>query len=338
MDKPGRLTTVDEKSMPNKSKSAASRIHLSNDLILVTILVVLIAVIYFLNPLFLSLSNIRTLIVGVALEGCLILGMTFVILTGGIDLSIGGIMAMAAVMSARALELGANWLVAWIMCIGIGAFVGLLNGVLIAKTRMPPLIVTLATMTITRGIAILVKGGYSIMIANERFTSISGNINIGVFSLSIPFVIFVVLFLICTIVLRDTTFGVAVYAIGSNREGAILSGIKADRVLIIIYTLMGVFSGLSALFAGAYVASAQPNMGIGSELSIISAVVLGGVSLFGGTGKIYLAVCGYLTIAVLVNGLTLLGVGSDIQYVIRGVVLLGAVFLSMTLIKGSRNR
>lgn len=317
-----------EETLQKPPKEKVAGFQRSTELILVLLFIAVVILFSVLDPRFLSKSNIRSLVVNISLTGTMILGMTFVILTGGIDLSIGGIMAVSAMYSALALEMGFNWLVGLCLglCLGVGC--GLVNGLLIANAGITPFIATLGITTISRGIAILAKGGYSIMISNTSFCGISDNLVVGSLKLPIPFIIFVLASLISYVVLEYTPFGVAVYAVGSNREGARLSGIKVNKVILTCYFTSGLFAGFSGVLSSAYVASAAPNMGNGIELDIISAVVLGGVSLTGGQGKIYSAIIGYLIISILINGLTLLGIGSDIQYLIRGLVLLVAVFVS----------
>jgi len=284
----------------------------------------------FASPYFLTKININNVILNLSLKGTMVLGMTFVLLSGGIDLSIGAIMALGPIYAALSLDAGFPFYIAILVGLGTGLIVGAINGFLVAYLDMVPFIVTLATATICRGLAILAKGGYAIMISNQSFLGISGRTFL---SISIPTLIFVIAIIVCYVMLEKTTFGLSVYSVGSNFKGAKLSGIKTNKVILLVYMISGFCAALSGLLSSAYVATAAPNMGIGMELSIISAVVLGGVSLFGGEGKIVLALCGFLIIEILINGLTLLGIGSDIQYLVRGFLLLLAVFINVKMVK-----
>ena len=239
--------------------------------------------------------------------------MTFVILTGGIDLSVGSILAISGAICASLLVSGQNIVVAIVISILIGAVVGFLNGFVISKGKLQPFIATLATMTILRGLTLVFTDG-----------KIGGG---EIFSIPTPAIIMIVVFLVCAYILNSTKMGRYTYALGSNEEATKLSGLNTDKIKIWVYTISGILSALAGVIITSRLYSAQPTAGTGYELDAIAAVVLGGTSLTGGKGKITGTIIGALIIGVLSNALNILDVSSYYQMMVKGVVILIAVLL-----------
>jgi len=273
---------------------------------------------------FLTLNNTMNILRQVSINLVLASGMTFVILTAGIDLSVGSILAVSAVFgmlvsltSFAALSIPV-FLLAGLAC-------GLLNGVLIAFAGLNPFVVTLGTMTALRGAAYLFAGGTSIL--NEKIPSFEWMGN-GDF-LAVPWLIWLAVGVVAVswFILRKTVLGMHIYAVGGNPQAARLTGIKVGVVLTFVYAISGLFSGLAGAMSASRLYGANGNWGTGYELDAIAAVVLGGTSLSGGVGAIGGTVVGALIIGVMNNGLTILGLSSFWQYVAKGVVIVLAVML-----------
>lgn len=289
-------------------------------------LLLIIIVISILNPSFLTLSNILNVLRQVSINALIAFGMTFVILTGGIDLSVGSILALSSAVTASLLASGMDPFIAVSIGLIVGILLGAFNGLIISKGKVAPFIATLATMTIYRGFTLMYTEGRPITgLGDSTFFEMMGR---GYF-LGIPFpaVTMMVSFVILYIILKKTTFGRRVYAVGGNEEADILSGIKADRIKIYVYSLTGFLSALAGVILTSRLNSAQPTAGAMYELDAIAAVVLGGTSLTGGRGWIVGTLIGALIIGVLNNGLNLLGVSSFFQQVVKGGVILLAVLM-----------
>ncbi|OBR63588.1 ribose ABC transporter permease [Paenibacillus oryzae] len=288
-------------------------------------LCIIIIILIIASPNFLTLNNILNIFRQVSINALIAFGMTFVILTGGIDLSVGAILALSGALTAGMMGAGVDPMTAVLIGVLAGGVMGAINGLLITKARIAPFIATLATMTIFRGLALVYTDGRPITGFNsEAFTMIGGGYFFGV---PVPVILMLILFGGLFFVLRKTTFGRNVYAIGGNEEAARLSGIKTGRFKVYVYTLTGVLSALAGIILTSRLNSAQANAGMGYELDAIAAVVLGGTSLSGGRGWIVGTLIGALIIGVLNNGLNLLGVSSFYQQVVKGLVILLAVLL-----------
>jgi ribose transport system permease protein len=259
----------------------------------------------------------------VSMLGIAAVGMTFVLLLGGIDLSVGSQITFVNVIGALLMaKLGIDPAIASILVIIMATMVGAFNGLVVSKIKMPPLIVTMATMSILEGLAFIISGGLPIFGFPESF-SILGQGYMG--PVPIPVVIMVIIFATGSFVLNHTYFGRYFYAVGGNEEAALFSGINVDRVKILAYTLAGLFAGIAGIVMLSRTNSGQPLAGKGFEFQVLTAVVLGGVSVTGGSGRISNVVAGVLIIGVLNNGLLLMKVDSYAQMVAMGVVLLLAV-------------
>lgn len=269
---------------------------------------------------------------------CLSLGMTLVVLTAGIDLSVGAILALAGAVAAGLLRnglpltsLGAllqfTVFGAAVAGVATGLLLGWFNGIAITRFGLPPFVATLGMMSIARGLTMLWTGGYPITGLGARFGFIGTGVWLGI---PMPVWISAALAGVFVVVTRKTKFGRYVYAVGGNERAALLSGLRVDRIKLRVYTLAGGLAGVAGLIITARLDSAQPNAGLGYELDSIAAVVIGGTSLSGGRGSILGTVLGCLIIGVLNNGLFLLNVSPFWQQVVKGLVILAAVALDKT--------
>lgn len=289
-------------------------------------LILLIIMISILNPAFLDLSNLLNLLRQISINGLIAFGMTFVILTGGIDLSVGSILALSSAFIALLITSGVDPILAIIIGVVIGFVLGVVNGIFVTKGNMAPFIATLATMTIFRGLTLVVTDGNPITNLGDNYLfQLFGK---GYFfGIPVPAVTMTLVFIILFVILHKTTFGRHTYAIGGNEIASKISGIKVDRVKIFIYGISGLMAALAGAILTSRLNSAQPTAGTAYELDAIAAVVLGGTSLTGGKGRIVGTLIGVLIIGVLNNGLNLLGVSSFYQQVVKGVVILIAVLI-----------
>lgn len=289
-------------------------------------LAILIIIVSILNPSFLEPLNILNLLRQVSINALIAFGMTFVILTGGIDLSVGSILALSSAFVANMMVSGFDPIFAIIVGCLLGGVMGMVNGLLITQGKMAPFIATLATMTIFRGLTLVYTNGNPITGLGDSMTfQLFGR---GYqFGIPVPAITMIITFAILWVVLHKTSFGRKTYAIGGNEKAAIVSGIKVSRVKIMIYTLAGLMSALAGAILTSRLNSAQPTAGTSYELDAIAAVVLGGTSLSGGRGRIVGTLIGALIIGTLNNGLNMLGVSSFYQMVVKGIVILIAVLI-----------
>ncbi|HEL0583570.1 TPA: ribose ABC transporter permease [Streptococcus equi subsp. zooepidemicus] len=290
-------------------------------------LVGLMIVITIINPSFLTTNNLLNLLLQVTANGFIAFGMTFVILTGGIDLSVGSSLALSSALAAGLIGGGLPVPVAIVLAICLGGLFGMLNGLLIAYGKLAPFIVTLATMTIFRGATLVYTNGNPVtkgLSDSFLFQFLGQGYIVGI---PFPVILMFLVFVILAILLHKTAFGKAVYALGGNEKAAYISGIKLNKVKIIIYTISGMMASLSGLIITSRLSSAQPTVGASYEMDAIAAVVLGGTSLSGGKGRIWGTLIGALIIGVLNNGLNIIGVSAFWQQVVKGIVILIAVLL-----------
>ena len=303
------------------NKKLASHIQDFGALIALVLLVVVIGVI---SPEFRTLSNFLSLLRQSSINGFIAFGMTCVILTGGIDLSVGSVLALSTALCAGFITNGVPVGLAMVLALIIGTALGAVSGLLVTKGRLQPFIATLITMTVYRGATMIFMDGKPISNLGDSFTlKVVGKGNF--YHIPIPAITFVVMFLIFMFVLEKTTFGRRVYATGSNEQSAKLAGINVKRTKLITYAISGCMSALSGLILLSRLSSAQPTLGSGYELDAIAAVALGGTSMNGGRGRVWGTFVGILIIAVLNNGLNILGVSSYYQDVVKGIVILIAV-------------
>jgi len=279
-----------------------------------------------LSPHFLTADNLLNVSLQVSISAIVAVGMTFVILTNGIDLSVGSLIAFVGVIVTSIIRVSLPGGIALGIIVGllIGAASGSCAGMIVTRFRITPFIVTLALMTILRGTAFIYTQGRPIWELPESFKVLGSERVVGV---PIPTLIMIVVYFIAHIELTRTRFGRHVYAVGGNPEAARLAGIRTNRVLVQVYTLSGVLTALSGILLASRLNSGQPNAGLMYELDVIASVVVGGTSLNGGRGSIIGTFIGSMLIGVLRNGLNLLDVESYVQQVVVGVVILLAVMV-----------
>jgi ribose transport system permease protein len=283
---------------------------------------------------FLTGQNLSIIAQQASINIVLAAGMTFVILTAGIDLSVGSILAVSAVVSVMASMLPGGAVLGVTAGLATGLAFGLINGGLVAFARLPPFIVTLGALTAVRGIARLLGNDQTVFNPDLPFAFI-GNDNL----LGVPWLVWIAAAVIVAswFILRRTVLGLHIYSVGSNPEAARLSGIKVWKVLLFVYAMSGLLAGLGAVMASARLLAANGlQLGQSYELDAIAAVILGGTSFVGGVGSIVGTLIGALIIAVLTNGLVLLGVSDIWQYIIKGLVIIGAVALDRYRQSGAR--
>lgn len=288
-------------------------------------LLILIIVLSFLSPYFLTIPNLLNVVRQVSIIAIVSFGMTMVILTGGIDLSVGSMLAFSGAITAGMMaNSGLNVFLAIIIGLAAGTALGLFNGIAVAKAKLPAFIVTLAMMTIARGFTLIYTDGRPISGFDEGFRFFGADY---IFGIPVPVIIMFSLLIIIYILLKKTPLGRYIYAIGGNEKATKLSGINTERIKIAVFGLNGFLAAVSGIILTSRLNSAQPTAGEGYELDAIAAVVLGGTSLSGGSGGVVGTIVGALIIAVLNNGLNLLNVSSFYQLVAKGAVILLAVFL-----------
>ncbi|MEG1606439.1 MAG: ABC transporter permease, partial [Clostridia bacterium] len=279
------------------------------------------------NSAFLTSTNLLNILKQAATVSVVAIGMTFTLISGGLDLSAGSVIALAGVCSAKfGLPDGPNIIVPICVAISVGMACGLVNGVIIAKGKVPPFIVTLGMSLSARGMALLVTNAMPVFGLSKAYTYM-GSGKIGPIPV-IVIVMFVVL-IIATIILEKTKFGRHIYAVGGNELAAHVSGIRVDRVKIMAYVIMGAMTGLCGMLLAGRIQSGTPTMGEGYELDAIAGAVIGGVSSAGGVGKVYGAVVGSLMLAMISNGLDLLNVSAYYQQIIKGAIIVTAVLLDV---------
>jgi len=280
----------------------------------------------FMSPNFLTVSNSFDVMRQVSINALIAFGMTLSILLGGIDLSVGSILAVSSVLAAMTMKGGHGAGLAVGIAILAGAGMGSLNGVVIAKGRVAPFIATLGMMTLLRGVALVLSNGSPISSFSSNFFAMLGGGYVARL-IPVPVVLMLAMFAVFWFVLTRTVFGRHVYATGGNAEAAKLSGVNTNRVQLLAYTVSGAMAALAGVILTSRLDSAQPTAGAGYELDAITAVVLGGTSLAGGRGWIFGTLVGALLIGVLNNGLNLMGVSAFYQQVVKGSVILLAVLL-----------
>lgn len=291
-------------------------------------LILLCLVLWILTPYFLTVSNLVNVAQQTAINAIIAVGMTYVIITAGIDLSVGSILAFSGVILARALNADVPLPVALLAAIGAGTALGVVNGLLITYGRLPPFISTLGMMSVARGLALIVSDGRPISGFSESLRFLANGDLIGV---PMPVVITGVVMIAGQFCLKRTWFGRYVYAIGGNEEAARLSGINITFVKVAVYGLAGALSALAAIVLTARLNSAQPTAGSMYELDAIAATVIGGSSLMGGEGSVVGTLIGALIMGVLRNGLNLLDVSSFIQQTVIGSAIIAAVLIDMAI-------
>jgi rhamnose transport system permease protein len=323
------MSAMSEIPLPHSAKRVVPWWLLRHETMLAVILLIALVVLGGLNSRFLTLDNLLNQGRLTTEVGLIALPMTFIIITGGIDLSVGSIVGLCAIL------LGYSWKVfgfplplAICFSLLVGAAAGFLNGIVITRVKVPPLIMTIATLALYRGLAEGISQARSVRGYPEWFYFIGQE---NLFGVPAQLWLLLIAIVVAAIVLDRTTFGRTLYAIGNNETAARFSGLPVDRVKLIIYTLSGFMAGLSACVLVSRVTTTRSDMGMGYELDVIAAVVLGGTSIFGGVGTIWGTVVGLAMIQLLKNGLALTGVKGDATIVVIGTVLILSTLVASSL-------
>ena len=292
------------------------------------ILIALVAICIFLSittDTFLTTRNIFNVLRQIAVNTFLACGMTMVIILGGIDLSVGAVIALSAcVASIIMTKLGLSCAIALIAALAVGGMIGGINGLITSTTTIPPFIVTLATMNITRGIARVVVNNKAVSVDNAVYKFIGTGY---IFGMPVHVLFIIVVVVIVGTILNRTQFGRGIYAVGGNRMAAEYSGVNPRKITFFVFFINGLLAACAGILSGSRTMVGQYSLGDGAEMDAITAVVLGGTSMSGGVGTIGGTVIGCLIVGCLKNGMNLLGIDSSWQYVVQGVVVLIAVYI-----------
>ena len=307
-----------------KIMSKRTAIDLMSTYRAVVILLLMVAVASLLAPNFLTVTNLFNVIRQVSIVAIIGCGMTFVILTGGIDLSVGAVVGLAGAVCAGVMIATESVFLGVLAALGVGIFCGILSGFFVAKCGIPPFIATLGLMTLFRGLVMIYTGGAPISARVDSFNVIGRGSFLGV---PIPIIILALIYIIAYFILQQTQYGRNVYALGGNKEATRLSGISTVKTEWVVYIISGFLSAIAAVVLTARLGSAQALGGSGYELDAIAAVILGGTSLNGGSGFVLPTVAGALIIGIIDNTLTLLNVNPHMTVVVKGAVILLAVLV-----------
>lgn len=299
-------------------------------------LLVMSAILTLLSPHFLTFDNLINVFRQSSVNALLALGQLLVIITAGIDLSVGSILGLCCVLVAMMLKAGVPWPLSIVAGVALGAALGMLNGLLLTKLRLPhPFIPTLGMMNVARGLAFVISGGFPISELPEGFRFWG----VGTIAyVPVPVILVIAIYAIFHVFLTRTTLGRDVYAIGGNKQAAMFSGIPVDRRLTMVYALSGGLAAVGAIVLAGRLNSGFPLAGDGAELDSIAAVIIGGASFFGGVGTVWGTLIGALIMGVMRNGLTLLDVSPNWQKVVIGVVIVVAVWIDVLRQRTRRKR
>jgi len=282
------------------------------------------AILAVLSPAFLTWTNLRNVVRQSSIIGIMAVGVTFVILTGGIDLSVGSILAVSGMFAAGALQGGMSIPTVIILGMLVGIVCGLINGLIITIGKITPFVATLGMMSIARGVTLIYSQGYPISGFSDAFRFIGGGYILG---MPFPIIVFLLTVVGAWFVLTRTRLGRYTYAIGGNEETVKLSGINSGFYKTMVYVISGATSAMSALILTSRLNSAIPTAGLAYELDVIASVVIGGTSLMGGRGSVWGTLVGALLIAIINNGMNLLGISPYFQQLVKGLIIIGAVLI-----------
>lgn len=291
---------------------------------IIFVLIALIIIMGAISPVFLSVRNIRNILQQVSTIGILAMGSTVLMVAGGIDLSVGSTVSVAAVVMGTMIKAGSAAELAILVGLLIGCGIGLINGLLAAYTKAHPFILTLGTMTLFQGVAIIITEGFPITDLGERFEWIGGA---RIWEIPVSVIVLLLVMLVCHILLRYMRIGRLTYAIGGNEYTTFLAGIPVRSYKILFYVICGFFAGLGSVVLASRISSAIPNMGADYTLQAIGAAVIGGVPLTGGRGNVWGTFTGVLLLGVIANGLNLMHVDASWQYVLTGAIIIIAVIV-----------
>lgn len=311
-------------------KPSANVPHFMKSWGLAIALLVICAALSIAHPGFLTVTNLVNVARQISINGILAVGVTLVLLTGGVDLSLGSVVALAGVVAASMAHPDEYpVMVPILLGVATGALCGATNGAMVTRGLIPSFIATLGMMTAARGLALVLSKGRPVSNLSESFTSLGGDIGM----VPIPAIVLAVIAIITHVVLKHFRLGRHLYAVGGNAEAARASGIHVGRIGVIAYTACGALAGVAGVVLAARITTGQPNAGTGYELDAIAAVVIGGTSLSGGVGSIGGTILGALLVGVINNGLDLMNVSSYYQAIVKGVIIVGAVWLDRNRIK-----
>lgn len=324
-------------SLHSRLLAEAGRLFQVREFNVLIALVVVGALISLYTPYFLTTNNLMGVFRAFSLTAIMSIGMVMVIITGGIDLSVGSAMGLASLVTALCFSMGYPTELCIAAGLGVGLIFGLCNGLLITFIGLPPFIATLGTLSIGRGLMYMITRGVPVTPETPEAFSILGQGYLG--PVPVPVIIMVVLMLVFAVIMRRTRFGRHVYATGGNEHAARLSGVKVDRIKLSVYVLSSTIAALAGVIGFSRYLSAEPASGFGSELDVIAAAAIGGASLAGGAGSVTGAVIGAALVGVIANGVVLLNINTYAQQAITGGVILIAVSLDVlrSRIMGGKN-
>jgi ribose transport system permease protein len=305
-------------------RSHFGRLPRIKELNILLALIVLCTFLSFASPYFLSTNNLLGVARAFTLTAIAAIGQTMVIITGGIDLSVGSVIGLSGLSTGMLLASGVPLVPAVLAGLAVGTLFGACNGLLITRIGFPPFIATLGTLSIGRGLIYVLTKGYPVTVPREEeLLRVIGQGYVGI--VPVPVIIMVIITIVATLFLSKTTLGRYIYAVGGNEEAARLAGINVNGVKMFVYTMSGFLASISGIILMSRLVSAQPNAGLGQELPVIAASIIGGTSLLGGEGTVVGAVLGAAIIGVVDNGIVLLGIDPYAQQVVTGTVVLLAV-------------
>jgi len=305
-------------------KSRTSVMKVINNIRMLLVLIGLIIIFSILSPYFLSMNNLYAIGLTISVIGIVCIGQSVALLTGVFDLSVGSVAGFCGIVVAFLTKNYGMYPVMFVFGIGIGVLIGLVNGLLIAKAKVNALITTLGMMTVFQGATFLVSNGYAVGVNQPGFRFLGTT---RVFSIPLPIIILIVMYLVFYMILRYTVFGRYIYSIGGNPQAARLSGINVDRMRIFVFMLLGGLSAFGGILLASRLGSAQTTAGNQYPLNSIGACVLGGIAITGGIGNIWGALIGVAIIGVLKSGLIMINMPSYYQWIANGIVLIIAVYL-----------
>ena len=291
------------------------------------IILLVVAIVAIVNPKFIQPSNMKSIALSVATDGLLSIGLTLALILGGIELSVGGVAAMTCVIAGQMALMGVNIWVACLAALAAGAVCGLFNGFMVSKVGLPPFIVTLSMMNLSRGVAYIITTGSPLSVSGYLPDSFRFLATGDVFGIPVLFLIFLLVTVVALIFTKKSNACRNIYYVGSNENAAKLSGINVDRVKIFVYVVIALLSALAGILSLARFNVATPELSKGAETTAISAAVIGGTSMAGGRGSLICTLAGVLIMAVMNNILNLLGVNPYLQIVIKGLIILVAVLI-----------
>lgn len=297
------------------------------------VLLIMIVFLSFMSKTFFTTSNFLNILRQVSISGILAMGMTFILVTGGIDLSVGSVLALAGVLGATFAHEEPHYpiILCLVVGIGVGILCGCVNGLLVSRTTINPFIVTMGMMTIARGLALLYTNGRPVTGQSKQFSFLGRGV---VGPVTFPVILFILVCAISIIILHKSRLGKYIFAVGGNEQSAIVSGISVAKIKLFVYVYGGALCGLAGLLLASRTNAATPNAGDGYELDAIAAAVIGGTSTSGGKGGVYGTIVGALIMTILSNGMDILNVSSYIQQIVKGVIIIGAVFVDQLNKKG----